>query len=239
MIRFFIDALEGNRHILTGEDARHAIKSLRVNIGEKIILCDKNSIDYICAVEEINNGELYLSVIKSQACTSEPDIQVTLYQALPKSDKMDLIVQKAVELGVFKVVPIITSRCISKPNEKSRIKKVDRWKKISKEAAKQSGRGIIPEILAPIDFDKAILNIKNYDKTLIFYENGGTTIKKCLNASPTKIAIFIGPEGGFEKEEISLSKSYGAEISTLGPRILRTETASLASLSIIMNTFDQ
>lgn len=239
MIRFFIDVLDGNRHILTGEDAHHAIKSLRVKVGEKITLCDKNSVEHICVVDEILNNNLYLSVTKTQTCISETDIQVTLYQALPKNDKMDLIVQKSVELGVFKIVPVITSRCISKPKVESLIKKVERWQKISKEAAKQSRRGIIPEILAPIDFDKAVLNIKNYDKALIFYENGGGSIKNCLNVSTKKIAIFIGPEGGFEKEEINLSKSYGAEISTLGPRILRTETASLASLAIIMNIFAQ
>lgn len=238
MIRFFIENISDNNYTLTGEDAHHAIKSLRVKIGENIILCDKNSFEHICKVEKISKDEVLLSVIKSQKNTSESNIKITLYQALPKNDKMDLIVQKSVELGVFKIVPIETSRCISKPSEKSISKKIERWQKIAKEAAKQSGRGIIPNISSPLKLDEAISKIKDYDKSLVFYENGGEKIKNSLKTYDKNISIFIGPEGGFETEEIDKLKSFGATISTLGTRILRTETASLAAISVITNLFD-
>ena len=238
MIRFFIENISDNNYTLTGEDAHHAIKSLRVKIGENIILCDKNSFEHICKVEKISKDEVLLSAIKSQKNTSESNIKITLYQALPKNDKMDLIVQKSVELGVFKIVPIETSRCISKPSEKSISKKIERWQKIAKEAAKQSGRGIIPNISSPLKLDEAISKIKDYDKSLVFYENGGEKIKNSLKTYDKNISIFIGPEGGFETEEIDKLKSFGATISTLGTRILRTETASLAAISVITNLFD-
>lgn len=238
MIRFFIENISDNNYTLKGEDAHHAIKSLRVKIGENIILCDKNSFEHICKVEKISKDEVLLSVIKSQKNTSESNIKITLYQALPKNDKMDLIVQKSVELGVFKIVPIETSRCISKPSEKSISKKIERWQKIAKEAAKQSGRGIIPNISSPLKLDEAISKIKDYDKSLVFYENGGEKIKNSLKTYDKNISIFIGPEGGFETEEIDKLKSFGATISTLGTRILRTETASLAAISVITNLFD-
>lgn len=238
MIRFFIENISDNNYTLKGEDAHHAIKSLRVKIGENIILCDKNSFENICKVEKISKDEVLLSVIKSQKNTSESNIKITLYQALPKNDKMDLIVQKSVELGVFKIVPIETSRCISKPSEKSISKKIERWQKIAKEAAKQSGRGIIPNISSPLKLDEAISKIKDYDKSLVFYENGGEKIKNSLKTYDKNISIFIGPEGGFETEEIDKLKSFGATISTLGTRILRTETASLAAISVITNLFD-
>lgn len=238
MIRFFIENISDNNYTLKGEDAHHAIKSLRVKIGENIILCDKNSFEHICKVEKISKDEVLLSVIKSQKNTSESNIKITLYQALPKNDKMDLIVQKSIELGVFKIVPIETSRCISKPSEKSISKKIERWQKIAKEAAKQSGRGIIPNISSPLKLDEAISKIKDYDKSLVFYENGGEKIKNSLKTYDKNISIFIGPEGGFETEEIDKLKSFGATISTLGTRILRTETASLAAISVITNLFD-
>lgn len=238
MIRFFIDNVSDQKYTLTGEDAHHAIKSLRVKIGENIVLCDKNSVEHICKVKKISKEELLVSVIKSQKNSSEPNIKITLYQALPKNDKMDLIIQKSVELGVFKIVPIKTSRCMSKPNEKSIAKKLERWQKIAKEAAKQSGRGIIPNVSSPLKLDEAILKIKDYDKTLVFYENGGEKIKNSLKSCDKNISIFIGPEGGFEKEEIEKLKSFKVSISTLGSRILRTETASLAAISIITNLFD-
>lgn len=238
MIRFFIENISDNNYTLTGEDAHHAIKSLRVKIGENIILCDKNSFEHICKVEKISKDEVLLSAIKSQKNTSESNIKITLYQALPKNDKMDLVVQKSVELGVFKIVPIETSRCISKPSEKSISKKIERWQKIAKEAAKQSGRGIIPNISSPLKLDEAISKIKDYDKSLVFYENGGEKIKNSLKTYDKNISIFIGPEGGFETEEIDKLKSFGATISTLGTRILRTETASLAAISVITNLFD-
>lgn len=238
MIRFFVENILGNSHTLSGDDAYHAVKGLRLRVGEKLILCDKNSVDHVCVVEEIHGQTVQVQVIDSHKCCAEPNIKITLYQAFPKSDKMDLIVQKAVELGVFKIVPVLTARCVSRPDEKSLIKKRERWQKISKEAAMQSGRGIIPEILEPVTFNKVCSLLNDYDKTLVFYENGGEKIQNALNSNIKDLAIFVGPEGGFEEDEIDSISNYGATIATLGTRILRTETAPLAAISIIVNMFE-
>lgn len=239
MIRFFIDDIPKKNYILSGENAHHAIKSLRVRTGEKIILCDKNSIEYTCNIEKIFEKNLHLNVISSQPCESEPKVKITLYQSLTKGDKMDWIIQKSVELGVFEVVPVITKRCISRPDKKSLLKKIERWQKISNEAAQQSGRGIIPKISSLTNLIEVAHCVKKYDNMLVFYENGGKKIKDSLNITSSKnIALLVGPEGGFEKSEIELLQSYNAKISTLGKRILRTETAPIAAIAIITNIFE-
>ena len=238
MIRFFAKDIIGNSHILYREDAYHAIKSLRVKLNEKIVICDKNSVEHLCKVTKISDKELYLAVLESKKCQAEPDVKITLYQSLPKNDKMELIVQKAVELGVFEIVPTLSERCISKPDEKALSKKIERWQKIAKEAAQQSGRGIVPKILPAVSLENAAKNIASYEKALIFYENGGESIKNSIQKTIKNLAIFIGPEGGFEKAEVNLLAQNGAVVSTLGKRILRTETASLAALAVIFSILE-
>ena len=234
MIRFFVDEVPDNTHILVGESASHAIKSLRIKVGEKLVICDKNAIEHICAVDKITQNQVHLLILEKRICKSEPNVKITLYQALPKGDKMDFIIQKAVELGVYKIVPILTNRCISRPDEKSINKKIDRWQKIAEEAAKQSGRGIIPKIMPLLELKNIKESLDKYNCNLIFYEGSGKRIEELLPHTPVQnMSIFIGPEGGFEESEVNFLNEQGAKTATLGRRILRAETAPIAALSII------
>ena len=167
---------------------------------------------------------------------SEPSVSVTLYQGLPKSDKMDSVVQKAVEMGVTRIVPMLTQRCVSRPDQKSAQKKVERWQKISFEAAKQCGRGILPPVSPLTDFSAALRQSASESTVLFFYEGGGQSLQQCIDSSCKAYSIFIGPEGGFSEEEVQFALDLGAKKATLGPRILRTETAPVAALAAIMLT---
>ena len=171
---------------------------------------------------------------KIMSCQNEPDVFVTLYQALPKGDKMDYIVQKCVELGVGRIVPVMTARCVSRPDEKSLKKKTARWRKIAAQAAMQSRRGIIPEVGECVSLKQAAMLTRENDKTVFFYELGGESVKDILAEKPKTVGMFIGSEGGFEEAEAELVLSNGGVAATLGKRILRAETAPLAALSIIM-----
>lgn len=234
MPRFFVDSNVNDTLCLEGADAIHISKSLRMKTGDELIICDKNETDHRCIITNIENNSIFLKVIESTRCINEPNIYVALYQAIPKADKMDLIVQKCVELGVNKIVPVVTERCISRPDTKSINKKIIRWQKISKEAAKQSRRGKIPKIESLINLECAAKKSQESDCSLVFYELSGKKINDIINHSPKTISIFIGPEGGFTEQEISILSSYNVIPATLGKRILRTETAPIAALSIIM-----
>ena len=176
--------------------------------------------------------------MENRPCENEPDVFVTLYQALPKGDKMDYIVQKCVELGVSRIVPVMSSRCVSRPDEKSLKKKIARWQKIALQAAMQSRRGIIPEVCQCVSLKQAAELTGENDKTVFFYELGGDSVKNILADKPKTIGMFIGSEGGFEESEAELVLSNGAVAATLGKRILRAETAPLAALSVIMYQTD-
>lgn len=234
MARFFIDNLQGNNYILSGDDAHHAIKSLRMKVSDELTLCSKDLIEYRCKIQKIENDQVFLNVLSQSKCITEPNTEVSVFQAIPKSDKMDLIVQKSVELGASSITPVLTSRCISRPDSKSMKKKIDRLNKISVEAAKQSRRGKIPSVSNMINFKDLSNIINQFDTFIVFYECGGSKLRNLINKNFNKIGILIGPEGGFSTEEIDFLKSHGALVATLGPRILRTETAPLMALSIIM-----
>lgn len=233
MPRFFCENFEKDRKIV-GSDAVHISKSLRMKIGEKITVCDTKGIDYYCEISQITAEEIYLNILSEKENDTEPDISVTLFQCMPKGDKLDYIVQKSVELGVSEIVPVISSRCISRPDAKSAAKKTARLNKISDEAAKQSGRGILPTVSAPINFDECLNKFALFDKVIIFYELGGKPLNTLIDPTVKKIAIFIGPEGGISAEEFDKATNCGACAATLGKRILRTETAPIAALSNIM-----
>lgn len=235
MPRFFVDNIVESTYTIVGNDAHHISKSLRMKVGEGLTLCDKNGIDYACTIKEFLEDSVIVFVNDKSRCESEPSVKVTLYQGLPKGEKMDLIVQKAVELGVDRIVPVMMSRCVSKPDAKSARKKVERWQKISQEAAKQSRRGIIPKISELISLETAISDACKSDRTLVFYECGGEKINNLISHDTKSISIFVGPEGGFEENEILSITNAGGFSATLGPRILRTETAPLAALAIIMH----
>lgn len=233
MPRFFIENICGDNFVIAGEDARHMTKSLRMRAGEHITVSDGQGMDYGCEITGIDEIGVHVKVLYSQPSNVEANVKVTLYQGLPKGDKMDLIVQKAVELGVYKIVPVLTERSVSRPDGKSAAKKRERWQKIAEEAAKQSGRGLVP----------VVENIKTFHEIIwenceplkiLFYEGGGAPMQAILKNYPEQIALLIGPEGGWDKNEVGVLELVGAKTATLGPRILRTETAPLAALSVVM-----
>lgn len=235
MPRFFIDNCKEEFCTIEGEDAMHIAKSLRMKKGDRLTLCDRAGMDHLCSIEEILPSCVALRVLESSPCQSEPALKVTLYQGLPKGDKMDWIVQKAVELGVYAVVPMLTARCVSRPDKKSALKKTERWQKIAEEAAKQSGRGIIPKIMPLTEMEQAVLQGTQADASVLFYEGGGQSIGSLSVPGTGSVSVYIGPEGGFENQEVESFLQAGGRVATLGPRILRTETAPIAALSVLMH----
>lgn len=231
---FFINSeIDKEKYVLNGENAKH-LKVLRIRRGEEITLVTPAGIQCGCVVSEVSDDCVSVEIKRKKPCENEPDVFVTLYQALPKGDKMDYIVQKSVELGVSRIVPVLSARCVSRPNEKSMKKKIERWQKIALQAAMQSRRGIIPEVGDCVSFKTAAEQSSQNDKTIFFYEMGGACVKNILTDKPKRIGMFIGSEGGFEEAEAELVQSNGGIFATLGKRILRAETAPLAALSIIM-----
>ncbi len=244
MHRFFIDKenIKDSMAIITGEDVNHITNVLRLKENKKIILCDSEGTDYLVVIKSIAKHQVIGEIIKKEMSIGEIDIDITLYQSIPKLTKMDLIIQKCTELGVSKIVPVLSSRTIVKlVSKKDELKKVERWRKIAKESAKQSCRGKVPNIHIPITYEKALEDSLSKDLVLIPYEkerNGN--IKKILKTSMVNsIGIFIGPEGGFEANEIeSAVKRKGIPV-TLGNRILRTETAAFMLISCILYEYNQ
>ena len=218
---------------LNEEQSRHIGKSLRMKKGDMITVCTGDGNDYGCIIDEINRDGVVLSVCYKQASDSEADIKVSLYQGVPKGDKFEDIIQKCTELGVYEIIPVMTKRCVSRPQEKQAEKKRQRYERIALEAAQQSGRGIIPRIGKMTDLKTAAAQCDAQIK-IAFYEGGGAPLSGIIKSGVKSAAIFIGPEGGFEKEEIELLKQSGAVAATLGKRILRTQTAPVAALSAIM-----
>lgn len=220
--------------VIEGKDADHIGKSLRMKKGEEITLVTPLKKQHNCIIDEVEQGRISVKIRETSDCANEPDVEITLYQALPKGDKMDYIVQKSVELGVSRIVPVVSARCISRPDNKSLSKKVARWQKIAKEAAQQSRRGIIPEVSSSLSFKEAVVHSKNNQQNIIFYECGGEKVKDIVKENPKSIGIFIGSEGGFEEKEVEMVIENQGKAGTLGKRILRAETAPLAALSVIM-----
>lgn len=233
MPRFFVSKPVIDIFEITGEDASHITKSLRMQVNETIVLCC-NNIDYICKIVEFTGNSVLVKLISTKQCDAEPKIRVTLFQGIPKSDKMDLIIQKAVEVGVSEIVPVIMNRCVSRPDKKSLDKKIQRWQKIALEAAKQSGRGMVPSISNAMNFNDAVNYAKNNNLILTFYEGGGIPISSAIDSNAESAAIFIGPEGGFDISEIDLIKQFNATICSLGNRILRTETAAIVAPALVI-----
>ncbi len=230
---FFVEDIK-DTHIITGEDAQHITKSLRMAVGEVITLCDKNKREHLCRIERISSEGVEVREISESECHSEASVQVTLFAALTKGDKMENVIQKSVELGVYKIVPVLTDRCISRPDSKAAEKKCQRYQKIAQQAAMQSRRAIIPEVTHISELKKIADSLDEFDRVILFYEGGGKPLRELILPEDKKIAIFTGPEGGFEEREVELLTDNGAETATLGKRILRAETAPLAALSAIM-----
>lgn len=244
MPKFFVttNQIEGKKISIQNEDVNHIKNVLRAKIDDTIEICDSiTSKNYICKIEQIEDKQIYCHIVEEIASNVEPHIQVSIFQGLPKADKMELVIQKSVELGAFDITPVEMKRSVVKLNEKDKIKKIQRWQKISEGAAKQSGRDKIPTIHPIINVHTLCENIKKYDLVLVAYENEKiNTLKQELKNIKSdknkqmKIAIVIGPEGGIDKEEIAKLEEYHARVITLGNRILRTETVALNILSVIM-----
>ena len=232
MPRFFKEFFE-DAPFIDGDDARHILKSLRMKTGETLTVCDTKGTDFHCVISSCSNDRVELQVLEKRKNNTEPSVFVTLYLCLTKGDKMDTAVRQAVEMGVSKIVPVLSTNCVSRPDDKSLIKKQERWQKIADEAAGQSGRGILPEVSQCISLKKTAELIKNNDLSLFFYEIGGTPLDK-LNNNIKTVSVIIGPEGGFSKEEADMLETNGARVTTLGPRILRAETAPVAAVAAAM-----
>lgn len=242
MYRFFvkqeqIDMEEKKIHI-TGSDVNHIKNVLRMRQGETILISAGDNLEYTCLVSEMEAEEVIADISYVQEVGMELPSKIYLFQGLPKSDKMELIIQKAVELGAAEIVPMATKRAVVKLDAKKAAKKVQRWNEIAKSAAKQSKRGLIPEVKPVMSFKEAVEYGKSMDMLLIPYEDakGIAHSREVVEAVKDKksLGIYIGPEGGFPEEEVSLAMKAGAEPVTLGHRILRTETAGMTLLSILM-----
>lgn len=238
MPRFFCDNVSNDRITLMGEDAAHLSRSLRVRIGEEVTVCDGKRTDYFCTVESVSPESVTLTVREQAVCGTEPKQAITLYQALPKGDKLDFIVQKAVELGASRIVPVQTRFCVVKSDARSFEKKRARLQKIALEAAKQCGRGIIPEVWSLLSFKEAA-NELGRQHGFVCYEKGGETIGTLMEKRNCSASVLIGSEGGFSEEEIQLLTNQNVLCATLGKRILRCETAPLAALTLILHTLGE
>lgn len=224
---------------LFGEDEKHIKTVLRAKEGEELMLCDGEGMDYSCRIASLERGVL-LDILSKEVCETEPKTKLTLYQGLPKADKMELIIQKCVELGIERIVAVSTERAIVKLDGKE-TKKLERWQKIAEAAAKQSGRGKIPEIGRQVlKFKEAVAEAKMLDAAIIPYEKEREKgLRQFVQGfSGESIGIFIGPEGGFSEDEIAYAQENGVTPITLGRRILRTETAGMTTAAILLYELD-
>ncbi len=233
MHKFFTDEITDSIAIISGDDHKHLSRVLRLKEDDEVIINDLNGVDYLGRIELIDKQSSRIELREKIASTNESNLEITLYQGLPKAGKMDLIVQKATELGVLRMVPVITERVVVKNS--SEFKKLDRLRRITLEAAKQSKRSRIPVIEMPMTFQEMLQDMKRNQVLIVPYENaenyGFISLKNEL-AELTSCGILIGPEGGFSEEEITLLKEKGAKIVTLGKRILRTETAGFTAIAM-------
>lgn len=240
MFHFFVspENITENSVTIVGGDVNHIKNVLRMKKGEKFVANDGNGGSYCCAVSEIYDERIVAEILEGQISGTELPVRLVLFQGLPKADKMELIIQKGVELGVSEIVPVEMNRCVVKLDDKKKKSKIARWQSISESAAKQSGRTLIPEIHDVINYKNALEYAKGLDIILVPYECADSMAKLKERLEGIKagmsVGIFIGPEGGFEKDEIDKAIDAGGEIVSLGKRILRTETASIAALAICM-----
>ena len=235
MTRFFVDpdVFDRDTMVLSGENAQHA-KVLRLKEGEIVLVCDGQGQECVCRVFQ-TAPEIVLSVEDRRSSVSEPVVDVSVYVAFPKADKLEHVIQKATELGAREIIAFPSSRCVSRPDEKSLKKKLERWQKIALSAAQQSGRGRIPQVLVLNSFSAALSRAAQSDRALLFYENEDAyTLKMALEGSYRTVSLMVGPEGGLEEAEVSQAREAGLKICSLGKRILRCETAPLCALSAVM-----
>ena len=237
MTRFFVtpEELVPEFLVLTGENAQHA-KVLRLKNGEEVLVCDGQGNECLCTISDVSPGQISLVVKKRLASETEARVLVSVYMAFSKGDKFEHVIQKATELGAYEIVAFPSNRCVSRPDDKSLKKKLERWQKIAAAAAEQSGRGRIPEVLVLGSYKEALNRAAQADKSILFYENErATTLRMALESgSYNSISLLTGPEGGLEEKEVAQAMEAGLQVCTLGRRILRCETAPLCALSAVM-----
>ena len=240
MPKFFTarENISDNELIINNEDVNHISRVLRLKEGDKITVCDGQGYDYNVTIKTIEPKEIICSIDEKINCDTEANISVTLFQGIPKAGKMDYIIQKTTELGIVRIVPVALERCVVKlENQKAEAKKQERWQKLANSAAKQSGRGSVPEITMPVSLDTALKMASELDLCFAPYEcEEQKHLKEVLTSKENvkTIGFIIGPEGGFDVSETEKIKSAGFETVTLGRRILRTETAGEAVLAMVM-----
>ncbi len=242
MSRFFVDKSQivKNCGVITGPDVNHIARVLRMGQGDSLLLCDGEGYDYEGEIVSVSKDEIRVEILRSYPCENEPETRVILFQGLPKQGKMEWIIEKCTEMGISKIVPVQMARSVVKLSKEQAEKKLERWQKTAREAAKQCGRGRIPQVMMPVTPNE--LKKEDLPEFLLLpYEaERASSVKEALKGSRAKTAgIFIGPEGGFEPDEVALLQKLGAHCVTLGPRILRTETAGLAALSVLLYEWDE
>lgn len=243
MFQFFVEPeqITEENVTITGSDVNHIKNVLRMKKGDKVRISDNCGEDYLCEIREITQEQVTLHVIEKCGSTELP-VHITLFQGLPKNDKMELIIQKAVELGVSEIVPVAMKNCVVKLDEKKAKAKRSRWQAIAESAAKQSKRSVIPQIGEVVSFSQAVECAKDMEVKLVPYENerGMAHTREVFSKIPkgADIAVFIGPEGGFDSKEIELVKD-DMKLVSLGNRILRTETAGLTALSMLIFALEE
>lgn len=237
MVRFFVspEEMSGEEIVLTGENAQHA-KVLRLKVNEQVLVCNGAGQEALCRITDASASQWVLAVESIRDSSTEAAVEVSVYMAFPKADKLEHVIQKATELGASEIVAFPSGRCVSKPDEKSLKKKLERWQKIAASAAEQSGRGRIPEVITTGSYQEALTRAVQADKAILFYENErATTLRMALEEGVFKtISLLTGPEGGLEEKEVAQAQEAGLQVCTLGRRILRCETAPLCALSAVM-----
>ncbi len=237
MQRFFFDdeKITDNKFTVTGDKHNHIVKVLRMSVGEYAVFCDGQGIDFECQLLSCDKQIAIFEVIKSYPNQTEPQIKITVFQCLPKGEKMDEMVKRSVQFGVYSIVPVLSKRCVSRPDSKTMQKKVDRLNKIALSSAMQSMRGIIPRVESAVDYKTALSMLKDYDNSYICYEDEKGFAINDADLGGKTLAIVVGPEGGIDESEIELAKEFGVKSISLGRRILRTEDAAPFAIPIILS----
>lgn len=243
MPRFFLDkdALQNETVTVYGDDASHIALSLRMAVGESLTLCDNEGFDYLCEITSVTRECVVLTVKERLPSASEPPYFCRLFQCLPKGEKFETVIQKAVECGVSEIVPVQSSRCIAVVKDSAAEKKLIRWNRIAEEACKQSGRGRLVKVLPPLSYREALSSMASADNAFLCYENeNGLTLTRHLDMkeTPNEIAFLVGPEGGLSPDEINLAKEKGIPSVSLGKRILRSETAAPFVLAVLTAKYE-
>lgn len=237
MQRFFFDdeTVEGGAFTVVGEKHNHIVKVLRMAVGEKAVFCDGNMTDYLCELTSCDKSSAEFRVLSKEQNTTEPTVRITIFQCLTKGEKMDDMVKRCVQFGAYEIVPVLSRRCVARPDKKGAAKKVERLNKIARSSAMQSMRGIIPRVADTVDFGTALDMMKSYDSSYICYEDehGLVINKSALKGS--RIAILVGPEGGIDESEVAEASARGIGCMSLGRRILRTEDAAAFAIPIILS----